>query len=459
LRVVEADREPDGSVTVWAVPSGPPECPGCGGAAAGVHQHVAPASRDVRCGGQEVRLCVLKRRLECGNPECPVKTFTERAPLPPRCRVTPRLKDQAASEVTDRGVTPAEAARHAGIAWHTAHDAFAAAAGEILDAPLAPVRHLGIDEHRRGKPRWHRDEETGQYVLDADRWHTCFCDLSGNRKMLGQAQGRTADDAAYWLALAPPAWRDAIEVVCIDMCTIYLSAVRRMLPHAQVAVDLFHVVQLANKTIGDVRRRVTREKYSRRGRSGDPEYGVKNLLTRNLEDLSAGQFAKIIDVLDTDRYGQQAAVTWIGKEKLRDMLNLRARVTGSTPCERDVRVRLFAFYDWCAQNDHVPELVSLAETVSRWEGQIVCAVLTGVTNAASESLNRLAKLEARHAYAFRNPRNQQRRVQITCTRIARRSQARPHTVTRTPTRTVTRRYHGPGYQDETRFLEGFLFQA
>ena len=99
---------------MWAVPSGPPECPGCGGAAAGVHQHVAPASRDVRCGGQEVRLCVLKRRLECGNPECPVKTFTERAPLPPRCRVTPRLKDQAASEVTDRGVTSAEAARHAG---------------------------------------------------------------------------------------------------------------------------------------------------------------------------------------------------------------------------------------------------------------------------------------------------------------------------------------------------------
>ena len=39
----------------------------------------------------------------------------------------------------------------------------------------------------------------------------------------------------------------------------------------------------------------------------------------------------------------------------------------------------------------------------------MCAVLTGVTNAASESLNRLAKLEARHAYAFRNPRNQQLR--------------------------------------------------
>jgi hypothetical protein len=28
---------------------------------------------------------------------------------------------------------------------------------------------------------------------------------------------------------------------------------------------------------------------------------------------------------------------------------------------------------------------------------------TGVTSATAESLNRLAKLEARHAYGFRNP--------------------------------------------------------
>jgi transposase len=72
---------------------------------------------------------------------------------------------------------------------------------------------------------------------------------------LGQAEGRTADDAAYWLAGATPAWRDAVQVVTIDMCSIYLSAVRRMLPGAAVAADLFHVVRLAVKTLGDVRRR------------------------------------------------------------------------------------------------------------------------------------------------------------------------------------------------------------
>jgi Transposase len=142
----------------------------------------------------------------------------------------------------------------------------------------------------------------------ADRWHTCFYDLSGNQGMLGQAEGRIADDAAYWLAGATPAWRNAVQVVAIDMFTIYLSAVKRMLPGARVAVDLFHVVQLAVKTMNDMRRRAIREKYGRRGRAGDPEYGIKHLLERNLENLSPDNFAKIIETLDGDRDGQQIAL-------------------------------------------------------------------------------------------------------------------------------------------------------
>ena len=143
-------------------------------------------------------------------------------------------------------------------------------------------------------------------------------------------EGRTADDAAYRLAQCSPAWRDAIQVV-IDMCSIYASAVRRMLPAARLVVDLFHVVQLAVKMTGDVRRRVVRARYGRRGRSGDPEYGIKGLLVRNLEHLTTAQFAKVMDTLGQDTAGQEILAAWIAKEKLRDVLNLRARVTGSAP--------------------------------------------------------------------------------------------------------------------------------
>ena len=44
------------------------------------------------------------------------------------------------------------------------------------------------------------------------------------------------------------------------------------------------------------------------------------------------------------------------------------------------------------------------------------AVLTGVSNARSEALNRIAKLEARQAYSFLNLANQPGRVRAACTR-------------------------------------------
>ncbi|MEV0232667.1 hypothetical protein [Nonomuraea sp. NPDC050786] len=53
------------------------------------------------------------------------------------------------------------------MSWHTAHAAFAAVADPVLERPLEPVAALGIDETRRGKPRYRLDEQ-GQRVLQAD---------------------------------------------------------------------------------------------------------------------------------------------------------------------------------------------------------------------------------------------------------------------------------------------------
>ncbi len=211
----------------------------------------------------------------------------------PQCRPS----SSAAADVTP-DVRARARNRRAGTGWTwpVAHDAFARAAGPVLEERRAPVPYLGINEHRRGRPRWRRDEETGEYALLADRWHTCFYDLSGWQGMLGQAEGRTADDAA--------------QVVAIDRI---------------------------------------------------PSTASRNLLLRNLEHLSPDQFAKIIETLDADAAGQQFALARIAKEKLRAALNLRARVTGSTPCERQVRGRLFAFYDWCARHEDIPGGLDVTE--------------------------------------------------------------------------------------------------
>lgn len=302
-RVVEVDTEPDGGMTVWLATDnqGVAACPDCAVVSTRVHEHVLTRPRDTplwtpgRVVDAAMAVVWIKRRWRCENPDCRRGTFTESAPdIAPRARLIERVRERAAHLIGEMGTPVATAAAACGLSWHSAHQAFAGQADPVLEQPMAPVRVLGIDETRRGRPRYRYDPECGRYVLLADRWHTGFVDLSGDQGLLGQVEGRTSDDAAYWLHQAGPAWRRRVEVVVIDLCAIYASAVRRMLPHARLAVDAFHVVQLGTKMVGDVRRRMVRAKYGRRGRSGDVEYGVKNLLVRNLEHLTGERFEAII---------------------------------------------------------------------------------------------------------------------------------------------------------------------
>ena len=172
LQVADVQAGPGGAVEVWAVTDWPTAaaCPDCGTVSSRPHETVMTRPLDVRRAGDPVDLRWVKRRWKCAAEACGRKTFTEWVPaVPPRCRITGRLREQAGSEVADRGITPAEAARHAGISWPSAHEAFTAAADPLLDQPVALVAHLGIDEHRRGRPRWRRRDETGEYVQLADR--------------------------------------------------------------------------------------------------------------------------------------------------------------------------------------------------------------------------------------------------------------------------------------------------
>jgi transposase len=199
------------------------------------------------------------------------------------------------------------------------------------------------------------------------------------------------------------------------MCTVFAAAVRRALPAATLVVDHFHVVQLANKTLSEVRRPITWTLRGRRGRKGDGEWDVPNLLMRNLEDLTERRFARMWNTLvELGNPGYDILAAYKAKELLRDLLAL-AR---DDPSRHRIRQRLTAFYGWCAQAN-LPELHRLATTIDRWWPAIEAFITTKITNAASEGVNRVAKLTARNAYGFRNPANQRLRVRCTTTRRSR----------------------------------------
>ena len=287
LEATEAERGDDGRLVVGARITLPAACPACGTVSGTVHQYVTARPRDVRACGEETDFFLVKRRLECPDAACPRQTFTESAPqVPPRCTITRRLLERAAAEVADRG---SPRPRPPGTPAFGAFRARRVHRGRrrVLSENPAPVPHLGIDEHRRGRPRWRTDTLTGENVQLADRWHVCFYDLDGNQGLLGQVEGRTSDDAAYWLAGATPAWRHAVQVVAIDMCTIFASAVRRMLPEQPspwTSSTSSSSPSRPRATCGAAPSGSSRP--PRQGRR--PRVRHQSLLNRNLENLSPG---------------------------------------------------------------------------------------------------------------------------------------------------------------------------
>ncbi|HKS49360.1 MAG TPA: transposase [Amycolatopsis sp.] len=245
---------------------------------------------------------------------------------------------------------------------------------------------------------------------------TGFVDLTGNQGLLGQVEGRSAGDAGAWLAARTQQWRDGISTVAIDMCAAYRATVAEHLPHARLVVDHFHVVQLANQMVSSVRRRVTATLRGRRVRKDDPEYGLRRRLLRNREDLTVEKFTDMWNRLaDLGQAGDEILTAWIAKEELRTLLALARKDAD----RHRISHHLWVFYRWCADTD-ITELHRLARTIQAWWPEIEAFIFTGITNAASEGVNRLIKLEARNAFGFRNPTNQRLRSRCATTRASRR---------------------------------------
>jgi transposase len=264
---------------------------------------------------------------------------------------------------------------------------------------------LGIDETRRGTPKWVRDE-TGRCVR-TERFETNFTDLSGRGRLLGQVAGRTGKAVTGWLEDRGPRWKDQVRFVAIDPCAVYRSAVERALPDAVIVVDHFHLVRLANQAVTRVRQRVTRQVTGRRGTSRDPAWANRRRLLRARERLTSEQFTRMWDEISAQEATGELLAAWIAKEELRFLLSL-ARTHAP---RSEISNRLFAFYDWCARAD-VPEVTTLARTVEAWWPQILAFINTGITNATTEATNRTIKDAARIAFGFRNLHNQRRRVRL-----------------------------------------------
>jgi transposase len=375
-------------------------CPDCGVLSSAVKDRPLMRVKDLPASGQAVELWWRKRRLVCGEPLCPRRSFTQTAvALRPRGRMTERLRAKVASAIAGSNRSVSDVAAEYGVSWPTAHRALVVAAARWLPEP-EPTTVLGIDETRFRSVRWILEGITWKRT---DPWLTSFVDCTHGRPggLLGLASGRTGACVRDWLGVQSDAFRREIQIVVIDPSAPYASGIRTALPGVQIAVDKWHLVALANAMVTEVRQRVTRTLLGRRGTVGDPIWVHRRLLLTGAEHLSSKQWTRLWRSFDRCDPTKEVQAAWAVKERLRLLL------AESEPSR--IRRRLADFYE-AAVDAQLPEATRLAETIQAWWPAVLVALTHDVTNARTEGFNRIIKQTKRVGCGYRNINNYQRRI-------------------------------------------------
>jgi transposase len=375
-------------------------CPECGVISGRVHAWVSQRVRDIGHAGW-VEVVVRKPRLMCAETGCPRRTFTPvTTQLPARARCTTRLRTAVLDAAIGSGRAVAEVAAAHGVAWWTVQATVNAAAVLLPDVDELHVRRLGVDEHRYRRVRWFRDEHGWRRV---EPWMSTLVNADSGQ-VLGVVDGRDSAAVGAWLADRSWAWRARIEVVAIDPSAAFRKAIIEHLPNAQISVDPFHLVQLANLMVTRVRQRLVRDREHRRGRKIDPAWAHRTLLLRGYDTLSGRGKARLQAVFDLDDPTDELSAAWGVKEQLRRLLK-----THNVEAARHEKM-ILGCYVLAADMEETSRLWT---TIDAWWPAIEVLITTRVTNARTEAANTGIKQTKRTGRGYRNPAHYRARILLT----------------------------------------------
>lgn len=200
-------------------------------------------------------------------------------------------------------------------------------------------------------------------ALYVDVEHTRIIDMTADRK-LGTVRN--------WLHHLP--YKERVKCVTIDMWGSYKDAVQIELPEIPIVIDKFHVIKHVNEALDTIRKGL-RDQLSTKERKH-----IKNnrwLLLHNSEDLDYLEQKRLRDLLDNFPQFEKPHEL---KEQFRSIYNAKTREEAEQRYE-----------EWEKLSVEYPEYVEVSNMVHNWYSEIFNYFDHPYTNAATESLNRLAK--------------------------------------------------------------------
>jgi transposase len=230
---------------------------------------------------------------------------------------------------------------------------------------FSSVRSVGLDETaaRRGH----------NYI-------SLFHDLDQAR-LLYACEGRKGDvlgDFADDLE-AHGACAENVRELCIDMSSSYQAGANAHLPWAEITFDEFHVIQLVNKAVDEVRRQEVK---------GVPQLRRTRYLW--LKDKHARSCRQIARFADLKALNLKTHRAYRIKEALRDIFR-------TATCQAQAEPLLKSWYSWARRCRLAPIKKVAATLKQHWQG-ILNAFDSKLTNGYVEAANSLiqaAKAKAR----------------------------------------------------------------
>jgi transposase len=263
------------------------------------------------------------------------------------------------------------------IAWLTVGRILSRVAAEARTRsdPLDYLVRIGIDEisHRKG----HRYLTV---VVDHD---------SG--LLVWAAPGRDRKTLRRFFDLLGEQRSQRIELVSADGAPWIEEVVGERCPNASLCLDPFHVAQWATAALDEVRREVwNAARHAGQKAEARALKGARFALWRNPDDLSERQQATLAQIAETNEPLYRA---YLLKEQLRQALKLPAA---------EALALLDQWLAW-ARRCRLEPFVRLAQQIAAHLHGIAAALIFGLSNARTESVNTRIRLIARRAFGFHSP--------------------------------------------------------
>jgi transposase len=178
-----------------------------------------------------------------------------------------------------------------------------------------------------------------------------------------------------------------LRAVAMDMSPAYLSAVSQCLPRADIVLDRYHVMALANRAIEEVRRGQQTE-LRRLGQN--TLLGCRFLLLGNYEDLPAKKKARLDRLL---KVNEPLLIMHTMKEQLRAFWNRFTRGSAAS---------FLAAWSRDAMNSGIRPLIRLGKTLLFHRPFLLNYFSHGITSGMIEGIVNKIKTLKRQAYGFRD---------------------------------------------------------